>query len=172
MYNSTEKQKHIHKGDNTTQNVKYRSGAILVWGYFDPGGTGAICRLDDIMRKEHFEEIMTQNLQIIAQKLKLGHRQIFQMDNNCKHITTLVTHCFKVEQSQCFRMAKTRPRSRPINDWWAELKSCVPAKQPTSLPQFPGSYCKNLKKCVQMLSRSYSLNCNSVRERENVRVNE
>jgi hypothetical protein len=38
------------KQKNTIPTVKHRGGSIMLWGYFAAGGTGAIQKIDGIMR--------------------------------------------------------------------------------------------------------------------------
>ena len=57
----------------------------MLWGCFAAGGTGARHKIDGITRKENYVEILKQHLKRSVRKLKLGHKWIFQTDNDPKH---------------------------------------------------------------------------------------
>ena len=50
------------KPENTFPTVKYGGGSIMLWGCFAEGGTGALHKIDSIMRKGHYVEILKQQL--------------------------------------------------------------------------------------------------------------
>ena len=54
---------------------------------FAAGGTGA---LHKIMRKENDVDILKQHLKTSVRKFKLGHKWVFQMDNDPKHTSKVV----------------------------------------------------------------------------------
>ena len=53
----------------------------LLQGNFAAGGTGALHKIDGIMRQENDVAILKQHLKTSVSKLKLGHKWVFQMDN-------------------------------------------------------------------------------------------
>ena len=56
----------------------------MLWGGFAEGGTGALHKIDGIMRVENYVDILKQHLKTSVRKLKLGHKWVFQMDNDHK----------------------------------------------------------------------------------------
>ena len=60
------------------------------WRCFAAGGTGALHKIDVIMRKEHYVDILKQHLKTSVRKLKLGHKWVFQIDNDPKHTSKVV----------------------------------------------------------------------------------
>ena len=53
---------------------------------FAAGGTGALHKIDGIMRMENYVDILMQHLKTSVRKLKLGR----QMDNDPKHTSKVV----------------------------------------------------------------------------------
>ena len=46
--------------------------------------------IDGIMRVENYVDVLKQHLKTSVRKLKLGHKWVFQMDNNPKHTSKVV----------------------------------------------------------------------------------
>ena len=63
----------------------------MLWGCFAAGGTGALHKIDGIMRTENYEVILKQHLKKSVRKLKLVRKWVFQMDNDHKHTFKVVT---------------------------------------------------------------------------------
>jgi hypothetical protein len=57
----------------------------MLWGCFAAGGTGALQKIDGIMRKGNDVDILKQHLKTSVRKLKLSCKWVFQMDNDPKH---------------------------------------------------------------------------------------
>lgn len=70
------------KPQSTIPTVKYGGNSIMLWGCFTAGGTDALHKIDDIMRKENYVDILKQHLKTSARKLKLGPKWLFQMIND------------------------------------------------------------------------------------------
>ena len=62
----------------------------MLWGCFAAGGRGALHKIDGLMRKENYLNILKQHLKTSVRMLKLGHKLVFQMDNNPKHTFKVV----------------------------------------------------------------------------------
>ena len=91
---------------NTIPTVKHRGGSIMLWGCFAAGGTGALHKIDGIMREENYVDILKQHLKTSVRKLKLGRKWVLQMDNDPKHTSKVVA---KWQQSQGIGVAITKP---------------------------------------------------------------
>ena len=55
----------------------------MLWVCFAAEGTGALHKIDGIMRENG--DILKQHLKTSVRKLKLGRKWVFQMDNDPKH---------------------------------------------------------------------------------------
>jgi uncharacterized FlgJ-related protein len=87
--------------------MKHGVGSIMLWGCFAEGGTGALHKIDGIIRKENYVDILKQHLKTSVRKLKLGRKWVFQMDKDPKHTSN--------------------------ENLWAELKKRVQVRRPTNL---------------------------------------
>ena len=54
----------------------------MFWGCFSTQGVGALVRVNGIMKKEDYRDILEENLK---QSFGMGRRWIFQQDNNSNH---------------------------------------------------------------------------------------
>ena len=67
----------------------------MLWGCFAAGGTVALHKIDGITREENDVDILKQHLKTSVRKLKLGRKCVFQMDNDPKHTSKVVTNWLK-----------------------------------------------------------------------------
>ena len=118
---------------NNIPTVKHKGG--ILWGCFAAGGTGALHKIDGIMRMENYVDIMKQHLKTSVRKLKLGRKWVFQMDNDPKHTSKVVAKWFKDNKVKVLEWQSQRPDHNPIEDLWAEVKKRVRARRPTNLTQ-------------------------------------
>uniref|UniRef100_A0AAZ3NPU9 Tc1-like transposase DDE domain-containing protein n=1 Tax=Oncorhynchus tshawytscha TaxID=74940 RepID=A0AAZ3NPU9_ONCTS len=104
----------------------------MLWGCFSAGGSGALHKIDGIMREENY--VLKQHLTTSVGKLKLGRKWVFQMDNDPKHTSKVVTK-FKDNKVKVWEWPSQSPDLNPIENVWAELKKHVRARRPTNLTQ-------------------------------------
>uniref|UniRef100_A0AAZ3SWQ8 Tc1-like transposase DDE domain-containing protein n=1 Tax=Oncorhynchus tshawytscha TaxID=74940 RepID=A0AAZ3SWQ8_ONCTS len=105
----------------------------MLWGCFAAGGTGALHKIEGIMRMEKYVNIMKQHLKTSVRKLKLGHKWVFQMDNDPKHTSKVVAKLLKDNKVKILEWPSQSPDLNPLEKLWAELKKCMRARRPTNL---------------------------------------
>lgn len=79
--------------------VKHGGGSILVWGCFAGGKVGNLKRIDGIMKKEDYHQILQRHA-IPSGNTLVGQGFWFQEDNDPKHSSNLCRNYLNVKEKQ------------------------------------------------------------------------
>ena len=71
-------------------NREAQGGSFMLGGCIAAGRTGALHKIDGIIRKENDVDILKHHLKTSVRKLKLGRTWVFQMDSDPKHTFKVV----------------------------------------------------------------------------------
>ena len=80
-------------------------------------------------------DILKQHFKSSVRKLKLGRKWVFQMDNDPKHTSKVVTKWLKDNKVMVLEWPSKSPDLNSIEELWSELKKHVRARRPTNLTQ-------------------------------------
>ncbi|CDQ66483.1 unnamed protein product [Oncorhynchus mykiss] len=119
------------KPKKTIPTVAHGGGSIMLWGCFAAGGTGALHKIDGIMRTENYVDILKKHLKTSVRKLKLVCKWVFQMDNDQAYFQI----CGKWLKDNKVKWPSQSPDLNPLENVWAELKKYMRARRPTNLSQ-------------------------------------
>ena len=77
------------------------------------------------MRQENYVDILKQHLKTSDRKLKLGRKWVFQMDNDPKHTSKVVTKWLKDNKVKVLEWPSQSHVLNPKENLWAQLKKRV-----------------------------------------------
>ena len=125
----------VKKPENTIPTIKQDGGLLMLWCCFAASGVCTLHRIEGIMRKEYYKEILEENVKKGAQNLELGRRWWFQHDNDPKHKAKLVTEWLRKEIINGLEWLSQSPDVNPIETLWRELKVRVHARHPKNIAE-------------------------------------
>lgn len=118
--------------------VKHGGGSVTVWGCFSYDGVGELVKIEGIMRKEHYHNIL-QRSAIPSGVGLIGYGFTFQQDNDPKHTSHLCMNYLRSKEElgvlEIMDWPAQSPDVNPIELLWEELDRQVKNMRPTSVGQ-------------------------------------
>lgn len=114
--------------------VKHGGGSINVWGCFSWNGVGPIHRIDGILTKEKYVDIL-KNVMLPWAEENLPVIWKFQQDNDPKHTAKLTKKIFEDNSIDVLDWASSSADLNPIEHLWGIVKKAVGLLQITNMDQ-------------------------------------
>ena len=112
--------------------VKGAGGCVMVWGCFSRSGVGPIHRIEGIMDRFVYVDILQNVLEPYAEDHLLLN-WVFQQDNDPKHTSAFAKEWFRKNRINVLDWPSQSPDLNPIEHMWAIVKKDIRRFKPSNL---------------------------------------
>lgn len=98
----------------------------MVWGCITRNGVGPLVKIEGIMKKEQYLDILQKNLPDAIRQTKIVEENvIFQQDGDPKHTAKIVKNWLNSQKFSTIKWPAQSPDLNPVENLWAYMKKKI-----------------------------------------------